>query len=59
MDVRDTPTIVCLDGKPVSMVVKNRHAKTLAIMFKKTGYNESQISFQFPPKNTSVKDIGI
>lgn len=54
MDVRDTPTIVCIDGKPVSEVVKNMTAKTLILMFREAGYTENQLSFRFPSKNTPV-----
>ena len=46
MDIRDTPTIVLLDGKPVSKVVKNRVAKTLIDIFKKAGYSEKRLGLK-------------
>jgi len=50
MDIRDRPTVVNYDGKPVTKVVKNSDAKTIAIMLKMAGYNESKITFSFPDK---------
>ena len=46
MDIQDTPTKVLLDGKPVSKIVKNRHAKTLIELFKKAGYSQKRLSLQ-------------
>ena len=46
MDVQDTPTIVLLDKKPVSKIVKNRDAKTLIELFKKAGYSQDRLSLR-------------
>lgn len=50
MDVCDTPTIVLLDGKPISKIVKNREAKTLIDIFKQAGYSEKRLSLQIVKK---------
>jgi len=52
MDVRDYPTIVYLNGKPITKTIKNNHAKTIANLLKKAGYKTSQISLRGVKKMT-------
>ena len=46
MDIQDTPTIVLLDKKPVTKVVKNREAKTIIELFKNAGYKQERLSLK-------------
>ncbi len=46
MDICDMPTILLLDGKPVTKIIKNKDAKLLWTAFTMAGYEEARLSLK-------------
>lgn len=57
-DLRDKPTMVLVDGKPITGWIKNTDAKTIALMLSKAGMSdEERTTFKFQENECKINEM--
>lgn len=57
-DLRDKPTMVLVDGKPITGWIKNTDAKTIALMLSKAGMSdEERTTFKFQENESKINEM--